>query len=548
MKHTLLLLLAFAPIGLNAQTRHNRQQFKNRHIQVEVDDSTYQADSVPYLNPKGKTIIGTQRKKHNIKLYREVNGHGYFILDEHGNLTGQTDSSEIDKKGRKKRRKMVEQERSIIEEPIPAMIPFDHAPGNVLEPEMAELAASNDGYAEIDVVVSYKAWLNSGLTPELYQATFVLRFAIAAQHISNGGAKVRIRNFKINTTPDNYTGAGSSNRLSQFRVNYPNHTAHLMMLIDDEPGNGGVAYMGTICNGMYSGYRYAYCSMKLGTAPFGRYSYDTYVMTHEQGHSWSLSHAFWCGWEVLPGVFKEIDQTYSAEAYGGVRCFTGSRASTLGEVMGYSQLWGNPDNYHFDVVTSKKLKATYQTAISNGCITGGTVAPTCTSFVYSAWGQCQNGQRTRTVLSSSPAGCVGGSPVLTETCTVPPTTSVTVSTNANGKVVSGLVSYLSDGNETTRYVVQDTLILTWSNSTMLKMDTLTLISGYKASATAAWSDFNDYVAVFVDGVRLVRSFTPAHVLKLNVGVSGRTFLVKTTGKVSGSPSRRTSRVCEIGLK
>lgn len=51
-------------------------------------------------------------------------------------------------------------------------------------------------------------------------------------------------------------------------------------------------------------------------------------------------------------------------------------------------------------------------------------APTCTAFTYSDWGACQpSGIKTRTVLTSSPAGCAGGSPTLTETCTyVPPGT------------------------------------------------------------------------------------------------------------------------------
>jgi mono/diheme cytochrome c family protein len=52
---------------------------------------------------------------------------------------------------------------------------------------------------------------------------------------------------------------------------------------------------------------------------------------------------------------------------------------------------------------------------------------TCTSFTYSAWGTCQsNGSQSRTVTSSSPAGCTGGSPVLTQSCTyVPPVTTCT---------------------------------------------------------------------------------------------------------------------------
>lgn len=45
----------------------------------------------------------------------------------------------------------------------------------------------------------------------------------------------------------------------------------------------------------------------------------------------------------------------------------------------------------------------------------------CTSYVYSAWSACINGQQTRTVVSSLPSGCVGGpAPVLTQSCTVDP--------------------------------------------------------------------------------------------------------------------------------
>jgi hypothetical protein len=55
---------------------------------------------------------------------------------------------------------------------------------------------------------------------------------------------------------------------------------------------------------------------------------------------------------------------------------------------------------------------------------GGT---TCASFTYSAFGACQsNNTQTRTVLTSSPTGCTGGSPVLTQACVfVPPPNTCT---------------------------------------------------------------------------------------------------------------------------
>src|SRR5664279_581780 len=52
---------------------------------------------------------------------------------------------------------------------------------------------------------------------------------------------------------------------------------------------------------------------------------------------------------------------------------------------------------------------------------------TCTSFTYSGWGACQsNNTQTRTTTSSSPAGCTGGSPMASQSCTyVPPVQACT---------------------------------------------------------------------------------------------------------------------------
>ncbi len=56
-----------------------------------------------------------------------------------------------------------------------------------------------------------------------------------------------------------------------------------------------------------------------------------------------------------------------------------------------------------------------------GDATSHPAAATCTSFTYSAWGACQsNNTQTRTVTSSSPSGCTGGTPVTSQTCTYTP--------------------------------------------------------------------------------------------------------------------------------
>jgi mono/diheme cytochrome c family protein len=74
------------------------------------------------------------------------------------------------------------------------------------------------------------------------------------------------------------------------------------------------------------------------------------------------------------------------------------------------------------------LTADQVAAIATALATTTPPQPTaCTSFTYSAWGACQsNNTQTRTQLTASPAGCTGGTPVLSQACTyVPPVTACT---------------------------------------------------------------------------------------------------------------------------
>lgn len=79
-----------------------------------------------------------------------------------------------------------------------------------------------------------------------------------------------------------------------------------------------------------------------------------------------------------------------------------------------------------------------------GCYDCGqeSVPPACTSFIYSDWSVCTNGQQTRTVLTFYPSGCIGGSPVLSQSCiSAPPScpkfTPPAPGWCANGIIVSG---------------------------------------------------------------------------------------------------------------
>jgi prepilin-type N-terminal cleavage/methylation domain-containing protein len=59
--------------------------------------------------------------------------------------------------------------------------------------------------------------------------------------------------------------------------------------------------------------------------------------------------------------------------------------------------------------------------------TGGNESVTCNSFTYSGWSACNGGTQTRTVSTSSPIGCTGGSPELSQSCVENICTSFTYS-------------------------------------------------------------------------------------------------------------------------
>ncbi len=83
-----------------------------------------------------------------------------------------------------------------------------------------------------------------------------------------------------------------------------------------------------------------------------------------------------------------------------------------------------------DVIFDNKLGTDILSGRAYSLISAITVPTTCTSFTYSSWSICQsNGTQTRIVASSSPTGCTGGTPVLTQNCTytAPACTSYTYS-------------------------------------------------------------------------------------------------------------------------
>ena len=70
---------------------------------------------------------------------------------------------------------------------------------------------------------------------------------------------------------------------------------------------------------------------------------------------------------------------------------------------------------------------------------------TCTSFTYSDWSACQpDNTQTRTVVSSYPVGCSGGTPILSQSCVY---TAYTIIRAPSTPVIDGAITEFSTANE-----------------------------------------------------------------------------------------------------
>jgi len=67
---------------------------------------------------------------------------------------------------------------------------------------------------------------------------------------------------------------------------------------------------------------------------------------------------------------------------------------------------------------------------------GGVTTPTCSAWSYSVWSVCAGGRQYRIVSSSSPLGCSGGTPLLSQVCTVSTSTPVTGTGTTTPPVIS----------------------------------------------------------------------------------------------------------------
>ncbi|KKT45183.1 MAG: Glycoside hydrolase family 9, partial [Parcubacteria group bacterium GW2011_GWA2_44_15] len=123
-----------------------------------------------------------------------------------------------------------------------------------------------------------------------------------------------------------------------------------------------------------------------------------------------------------------------------------------------AQPWwnGGTDSFFGTIDSVVDMYGVTRTTWSRGAYeyySGQPTAPlSCTSFTYSTWGTCTNGTQTRAVLTSSPSGCTGGSPITTQSCMVTPTPTTGICSASLNQCSAGIFSDQAD--TTTNYLWQ----------------------------------------------------------------------------------------------
>jgi len=196
--------------------------------------------------------------------------------------------------------------------PIPdaeeAPIPFEH-----LKEEVAKAVAAEavPGIKEIKIAfeMDYKGFLAFAQNTANIQTVFQSIFAqVAAIYANTGKVQVRAASFKVWTSQDPYDATDIGRLLYNFAdKNYLTKPAgvdamHLLTV----RGWGGIAYVDQLCKTLPFGVSSIYASFPVSPV----YSWPSYVVAHELGHTFGSKHTHACAWN---GNNTAIDGCYNPE-------------------------------------------------------------------------------------------------------------------------------------------------------------------------------------------------------------------------------------------
>lgn len=150
----------------------------------------------------------------------------------------------------------------------------------------------------------------------------------------NDGVDVQLQEVFVWDVTSPYTGPSTSNYLNQFgayRTSFNGDLAHLL----GYSGNGGIAWINSLCGGTSS--RMAYSDINSSYSNVPTYSWSVEVVTHEQGHNLGSAHTHACVWN---GNGTAIDGCGPTAGYTEGSCATGPLPAGGGTIMSYCHLVG----------------------------------------------------------------------------------------------------------------------------------------------------------------------------------------------------------------
>ena len=182
--------------------------------------------------------------------------------------------------------------------------------------------------------VNYDIFQNKGSVANTINYVTGL-FNQSAILFDNDGIDVTLSEVFVWDVPSPYVQTTTGALLDQFgvtRTSFNGDMAHLLGF----QGNGGVAYLSTLCNGSTS-LRMAYSDINATYSNVPTYSWSVEVVTHEQGHNLGSRHTHACAWN---GNSTAIDGCGPAAGYTEGTCPAGPVPTSAvgGTIMSYCHL------------------------------------------------------------------------------------------------------------------------------------------------------------------------------------------------------------------
>ncbi|RZJ68474.1 MAG: T9SS type A sorting domain-containing protein [Flavobacterium sp.] len=161
---------------------------------------------------------------------------------------------------------------------------------------------------------------------------------------TNDGITTSLKSTFIWTTPDPYTGDGSSDYLYQFNSVRPVFDGDVGQLVGIDPGGlGGVA---VTINGLCSANNFCYSDVNFQFSTVPTYSWTIEVITHELGHLLGSPHTHNCSWNSNNTAIDNCGPyaNSSNPNFEGASCMTTPptipSTTVKGTIMSYCHLVG----------------------------------------------------------------------------------------------------------------------------------------------------------------------------------------------------------------